>query len=471
MSSSGGGCVPVGLMLLLCLLALHSSLAAQATEIRVGVVLGLNNNTLSSSSLRPLTSDQEQWCTDRAEDDITTLLSAAGSHHTFRLDRVYAGEDADSPESTAAVLGFIRGESAAGVGAVVGGYLSDATLLQVKATAAAAGVVLLASASGLPNLPAPRGDVVRFWPNDEWQARVMVSRFRSKGINSVVVLSRDDVTGKGLTNSFVERWTAGAVETAGHAGRLLAPVQWYNGSDTQRKPWLARLPAILAAIIKEGPPRRKATSSPSASDNDNNNTSTQSTTSPSPASAAPTPAKVGFVCNCGNEEVAAILDGMDALGWPVEATAFTLTDRSTPTRAVVAVPARKAFAASVGTSGTLSALPTAGNAAYASLAARWRGDGFETSLFASACSLYDAVQVAALASLAMGGGTTGGDARAAAELRATINTTAMFYNGASGAMALDASGDLERAFYDVYAVDGETGWSVVEAAVNARALP
>jgi hypothetical protein len=459
-------------MLPLCLIALHS-LAALATEIRVGVVLGLNNNTLSSSSsssLRPLTSDQEQWCADRAEDDITTLLSAAGSLHTFRLDRVYAGEDADSPESTAAVLGFIRDESAAGVGAVVGGYLSDATLLQVKATAAAAGVVLLASASGLPGLPAPRGDVVRFWPNDEWQARVMVSRFRSKGINSVVVLSRDDVTGKGLTNSFVERWTAGAVETAGHAGRLLAPVQWYNGSDTQQKPWLARLPAILAAI-KEGP-RRQRTSSPAASDNDDNNsTSTKSTTSPSPASAASPPTKVGFVCNCGNEEVAAILDGMEALGWPVEATAFTLTDRSTPTRAVVAVPARKAFAASVGTSGTLSALPTAGNAAYASLAARWRGDGFETSLFASACSLYDAVQIAALASLAMGGGATGGDARAVAELRATINTTAMFYNGASGAMALDGSGDLERAFYDVYGVNGETGWSVMEAAVNARALP
>ena len=153
-------------MLPLCLIALHS-LAALATEIRVGVVLGLNNNTLSSSSsssLRPLTSDQEQWCADRAEDDITTLLSAAGSLHTFRLDRVYAGEDADSPESTAAVLGFIRDESAAGVGAVVGGYLSDATLLQVKATAAAAGVVLLASASGLPDLPAPRGEWFAFGP-------------------------------------------------------------------------------------------------------------------------------------------------------------------------------------------------------------------------------------------------------------------------------------------------------------------
>ena len=106
-----------------------------------------------------------------------------------------------------------------------------------------------------------------------------------------------------------------------------------------------------------------------------------------------------MLCNCGSEEIADVLDAMERLGWPVSSTVMVLTDRATPTRSVVATSARKAFAVSLSLSGVLSALPVTGNPTYGQLADRWRADGFSTSLFASACSLYDAVVIAALASV------------------------------------------------------------------------
>ena len=122
------------------------------------------------------------------------------------------------------------------------------------------------------------------------------------------------------------------------------------------------------------------------------------------------------------------------------------------------------------TSGTLSSLPSAeDNQGYASLASRWRHAGFSTSLFASACSMYDAIRIAALASVATGGGNTSGGTRNR-QLRATINATAEWYNGVSGPMALDSNGDLLRARFDVYAVDRADGWVVTDHAIDARAL-
>ena len=80
---------------------------------------------------------------------MSGYLAAAGSAFAFQLDRLYAGADADSDESAAAVAGFIEREARDGVGAIVGGYMSDRTLLEVKDLASAKGVTLLASSSGL----------------------------------------------------------------------------------------------------------------------------------------------------------------------------------------------------------------------------------------------------------------------------------------------------------------------------------
>lgn len=116
------------------------------------------------------------------------MLASSGSPFTFQLDRIYAGGDSDSAASEAAVLGFIKAEAEEGVGAIVGGYVSDKTLLVAKKAAADAGVVLLASSSGLPSLPPPRDAVVRFWPNDGLQVRVLVSQFATLGLRHAVVL-------------------------------------------------------------------------------------------------------------------------------------------------------------------------------------------------------------------------------------------------------------------------------------------
>ena len=154
---------------------------------------------------------------------------------------------------------------------------------------------------------------------------------------------------------------------------------------------------------------------------------------------------------------------MGAMRWPSERTRLYLTDRATPTRSVVALPNRTAFAASLRTTGILPHIPADDNPTYASLAARWRRDGHATPLFASALSSYDAVRLAALASGFIGGGDTTG----AAGLRDAAVSVADQYWGASGMMTLDALGDLYRAVYDVYKVDGDAGWQIV-GLVDAR---
>ena len=173
------------------------------------------------------------------------------------------------------------------------------------------------------------------------------------------------------------------------------------------------------------------------------------------------------MCNCGPDEISDIVDAMDSNRWPIAKTRLILTDRSTPTRSVVATPSRRAFAAALKTSGVLSHLPTVNNPSYSRLAKRWAAIGQTGSLFASALSAYDAVRIAALTAVIAGGGATVN----ATGLTAAVAGVADQHWGASGMMALDESGDLYRAVYDVYEVDGEKGWRVVGAPVDARALP
>ena len=162
-----------------------------------------------------------------------------------------------------------------------------------------------------------------------------------------------------------------------------------------------------------------------------------------------------------------ILDQMAAMGWPTARTAFTLTDRATPTRSVVSEPTRRAFAASMDTRGVLPHIATSANPAYASLWARWSASGQNTSLFASALSAYDALRIAARARtlLSADAPTVG-----APGLTSAVASTANQSWGASGVMTLDGVGDLYRALYDEYAVDAASGWSVVGEPIDGRSL-
>jgi ABC-type branched-subunit amino acid transport system substrate-binding protein len=388
--------------------------SAAPIPLKIGVVLGLNNNTAD-------TSDQEQWCFEQARSDISKELAASGAAFALETEVVFAGEDTESAAAIETIREFIVKCAGKGIGYFVGAYVSDVALLALKETADDNGMAMLMPACGLPDFPAPRENVFRFWPNDRYQARVLADHIQvAQKAEAVVVMSRSDVTGVGLTSTFADLVGKG----------LMGKVQWYNHSKPDD--YMSALKAILSEI-----------------------------------DAAPGDLPIGFLCNCGNEEVADILDAMKAMNWPAERTFFTLTDRATPTRSVAA-PVRRPFAASVHASGVLSHIPTQSNPAYERLFKRWRADGQTTSLFASAVASYDALRMAARASMLLGGGSTAGDL---GKLAAALNATALDFWGVSGMMALDEHGDLYRAEYDVYALNSTDGWFVDGAPVDAHTLP
>ena len=399
------------------------------TTINICVVLGVNS--IQHGYGRMQTSDQEQWATQQAEADIGSMLIATRSPYRLELRRLYAGSNADSDAAAAAIADFAQTCSQAGAGAFVGGYMSDRSLLKLQPMLATLGLAVLMPASGLPDLPAPRSNILRFWPSDEHQAKALHQRLANvTGVAApdIVILSRDDVTGRGLTNAFTQSL---------HTQRqLVLPVQWYNGTAADAA---TKLPAIAKAIR------------------------------------ASTAARVGFLCNCGPEEIAEILDAMRAARWPASKTAMALSDRSTPTRAVVASPPRAAFALEVRLSGTLSAIASSENPVFTSLQRRWVDEGHATSMFASSSSLYDVIHLAAAASMAVGGGNTtapvagpGGSAgRNRPAFTQAVWAAGLRGWGATGSMALDDSGDLHRSRYDVYALinasgGAEAAWAVVD---------
>ena len=388
---------------------------AATTPLKIGVILGRDNRTSD-------TSDQEQWAVEQARLDVAAELEKSGGRYSIQLSTVFTGEDSESPEALLAVRQFLKTSSANGVGLVVGAYLSESSLLAVRGSLEPLGLTLLAPASGLPVLPPPRDRVLRFWPNDKWQAEVLASVVRRNGTRAAVVLSRDDLTGRALATRL-----ASALPTVllPHGGPL-----FYNATlgAASYGPLLDHLRKVIEKTPHD---------------------------------------KVAFVCNCGPDEISSIVDAMDSNRWPIAKTRLILTDRSTPTRSVVATPSRRAFAAALNTSGVLSHLPTVNNPSYSRLAKRWAAIGQTGSLFASALSAYDAVRIAALTAVIAGGGATVN----ATGLTAAVAGVADQHWGASGMMALDESGDLYRAVYDVYEVDGEKGWRVVGAPVDAKAMP
>ena len=399
----------------LALLLTSTQCAATSTPIRIGVILGRNNHT--TDGRRPRTSDQEQWAVTQAANAVSTAFTASGGLYTLDLSVVFTGEDSGSVIAFKAVEAFLQASAARGAGIVVGAYLSESHLLAVRTSLPALGLTLLAPASGLPSLPAPRERILRLWPNDKWQVSVL-ARHLLKGAR-VAVLSRADLTGKALTS---------LLATALGPALLPAGGPFYYNHTEGASSYGPPLAAIRTAIAA--------------------------------ASGA-----THLVCNCGSDEIGDILDTMRAGGWPADKTRLVLTDRATPTRAVVASP-RKAFAAAMHTRGVLSHLPTTGSPSYAALNERWRADGHATSLFASALSAYDAVRIAALASVLAGGGNTTGTQGLTP---ATVGVAGESW-GASGMMSLDGEGDLYRAVYDVYAVSAEAGWAVVGDPIDARTI-
>lgn len=391
------------------MLSIFLAAVVSAAPINLGVVLGQNSGVVD-------TSDQEQWCVEQARLDVSAELAAAGGRYSLNLTTVYAGEESDASTT----LAFLKQSAGGGAGYVVGAYVSEDTLKAISPSLAALGLLLLAPASGLPRPDWPDyPEVLRLWPNDRWQASLLVQRCHETHDERFIIFARDDLSGKAFSNGLLSMIPGGS-------SSVLGGIQYY-------KPTLG--PASYTATLSN---LRDAIST----------------------AVVPT---VAFICDCGSDEISQIMDTMHSLGWPTVRTHFYLTDRATPTRSVVALPNRTAFAASMRTSGLLSHIPTNNNPSFSSLHDRWRLAGHTTSLFASALSSYDAVRIAALASMTMGGGNT----TSAPGLRTAAAVVANQSWGASGMMTLDSSGDLYRAVYDVYAVDEDKGWLVVDT-IDAR---
>ena len=235
----------------------------------------------------------------------------------MQLFTVFAGQVPDGNKIEA----FLMQCQKDGAGMIVGAYMGDTNLLMLKDLAQQLGLVLLMPASGLPEIPAPRSGVFRFWPNDKYQAKVLVHQIKQQKASKVVVLSGDDVNGQALIAELSK-----TIKTDTRVSFQIPPVL-YNDSSA-RSNFSHQLETI-----------RKAVSSLQTSET------------------------AVFVCNCGPYDISPILDAMRAESskWKIDSLRLLLTDRSTPTRSVVADKQRQAFAAQLHTSGVLSHIQSASN--------------------------------------------------------------------------------------------------------------
>lgn len=371
--------------------------AAAAEVLRVGVVLGSHNGSLVQ--WHPQTTDQEEWAALQAENDIKASFAAAGGRYQLALERCYAGDE----EDPAKITDFLHSASSQGIRAVVGPRHSE-TLVKVIDVAQKLDLILISPSSGLANLAESREGLFRLWPSDTSEAHVLAHVVKSLAhTNAAVALSKDDIGGRSLMQQFAQHF----------AGKMLMPIQYYQESFN-----LQRIRDAIANANRS----------------------------------------VAFVCNCEPGDIASILDEMARLKWP-QATRLIATDRWTPTRSVAADPSRRAFAASLQTTGVLSSIPSKENPAFASLQQRWLAAGHATSIFASALATYDAIWLASR-SLLLSARTSANRTESWHQLMSSVNSTALLSWGASGQLALDTKGDLYRAMYDLYAVDKEQGWKV-----------
>ena len=182
--------------------------AAAPHNINICVVLGIDNHTSSHLHFEATTyghtrtSDQEQWATEQATADISTMLATARSPFMLNLQTLFAGADADSDAATAAIKSFATNCSRMGAGAFIGGYMSDRSLITLLPTLWTLGLTVLMPASGLPSLPGPRANVLRFWPSDEHQAKAL----RQRVVN---VTGTDEATVVGTLKHYAQTLSIG----------------------------------------------------------------------------------------------------------------------------------------------------------------------------------------------------------------------------------------------------------------------
>lgn len=130
-----------------------------------------------------------------AERDLNEYFARVGEPRRVRIETRETGQD---PAQAAAAL---RDLIACGASVIVGPPTS-AELEAIRATAQAAGVVLISYASTAPSLAIPGDGIFRLVPDDRQQAAAMAHVMRGEGIETVVPVWRGEVYGDDLVAAF-----------------------------------------------------------------------------------------------------------------------------------------------------------------------------------------------------------------------------------------------------------------------------
>jgi branched-chain amino acid transport system substrate-binding protein len=358
--------------------------ASAADELTVGALLDLKSGWTSLGRASRVT-------LRLAVADANDRLARSGSSMRVRLRIV------DVHGSPRAARRGLRRLAAEGVRLVIGPQ-SSSEVAAVRALAGSLGVVLISQGSTAHSL-AIRGDnVFRFVPDDVREGEALVALLKHDGVDALVPVWRQDAGNAGLATSVMRQFR--------RTGGSIASGTSYGTSVSNFGPVLDRVRANIASLRSQGASRVA-------------------------------------VYLAGFGEVVQLF--RTANGDSLLASApWYGSDGVALNPGLVASPKAASFAAGVGYPNPTVGLDRAAARRSRRLAARIKARlGHRPDAFA--LSAYDALQVAARASVRAGVGDP-------ARLKRGLRALADGYKGVSGRIALNAAGDRSFGSFDFWSV-------------------
>jgi ABC-type proline/glycine betaine transport system substrate-binding protein/ABC-type branched-subunit amino acid transport system substrate-binding protein len=168
--------------------------------------------------------------------NLEELSSGSGLHFTADI----RDTKLDPPTALAALQSLASN----GVRVVIGPQSSSEVAL-LKPFADANGILLISPGSTASSLSIPDDNVLRFCPDDTYEAAAMVALLRADGIEAVVPVWRDDAGNQGLHDSLVRLFTA--------SNRVVYAGVKYAAVETQFGPTVSALSAQVATALQAHP--------------------------------------------------------------------------------------------------------------------------------------------------------------------------------------------------------------------------
>jgi ABC-type proline/glycine betaine transport system substrate-binding protein/ABC-type branched-subunit amino acid transport system substrate-binding protein len=168
--------------------------------------------------------------------NLEELSSGSGLHFTADI----RDTKLDPPTALAALQAL----AANGVRVVIGPQ-SSAEVASLKPFADANGILLVSPGSTASSLSIPNDNVLRFCPDDTYEAAAMVALLLADGIEAVVPVWRDDAGNQGLHDSLARLFTA--------SNRVVYPGVKYAAAETQFGPTVSALSTQVATALHDHP--------------------------------------------------------------------------------------------------------------------------------------------------------------------------------------------------------------------------